>query len=98
MSIPSNFEHRDVAQQWLHNIGTGYKFRKFPFDRNPLVWNTYYVIYKVNTVVSLSTWEQWGLLSTRMFPPSVCVQVDLLLSVVVATVLDLCCYLKYRRR
>jgi len=91
-------EPRRVAQQWPHNIGTGYMLQKFPFGRNSIVWkdhfeSIYFEVDKVNKVLGLPALRtvsgQWGSLPTEKLPTSVHVQVDLLLSiVVVATVLE----------
>jgi hypothetical protein len=56
--MPSNIERRGIAQQWLHNIGTGYTLKTFPFGSNSFVCedhfeSTCYEVDKVNKVLGL---------------------------------------------
>ena len=75
--MPSNFECRDIGQQCLHNIGTGYTLKTSSFGSNVL---------GILALISIS--EHRGSLPTQMLPTSVRVLVDLLSSIVVFTVIE----------
>jgi len=56
--ILSNVECRDIAQQWLHSIGTRYKFKTFPFGSSSFfcedhLESTSWKVVKINKVHGL---------------------------------------------
>jgi len=95
--MPSNTERKDIAQEWLHNTGTGYTLQKFSVGSNLIVYedhfeSTCYEVDIVNKILRLpavrSISERRGSLPSQMLQTSVRVEVDPLLSVVVVTVLE----------